>query len=277
MAKHCSICGKQIKMMELYSRIKDGYICEACCNDCGYPIPSSSNTKILAEMTREELMPVSSQPKELVIDPLKSADEQLNELIVQDPHITLKRGEVCLYQGTAAALHMKSVSVGSKSGLGGFSFHVAKGVTFHTGGGSTKNVRQNVLEKYSGEFFVTNLRLVLLTAKYGFDLSVQKINQFATMADGFTLYAGAKSYAVETKEAERISTILQLLNQSYLDKEERIENEKKALPKKTPSTKKNAEEASDPYEELKKLKELLDMGIVTEEEFTAKKKQLLGI
>ena len=35
--------------------------------------------------------------------------------------------------------------------------------------------------------------------------------------------------------------------------------------------------AMDPYEELKKLKELLDMGIVTEEEFNAKKKQLLGL
>ena len=35
--------------------------------------------------------------------------------------------------------------------------------------------------------------------------------------------------------------------------------------------------AMDPYEELKKLKELLDMGIVTEEEFNAKKKQLLDL
>ena len=34
---------------------------------------------------------------------------------------------------------------------------------------------------------------------------------------------------------------------------------------------------SDPYEELKKLKELLDLGIVTEEEFEAKKKQLLDL
>ena len=35
--------------------------------------------------------------------------------------------------------------------------------------------------------------------------------------------------------------------------------------------------ASDPYEELKKLKELLDLGIVTEEEFETKKKQLLDL
>ena len=34
---------------------------------------------------------------------------------------------------------------------------------------------------------------------------------------------------------------------------------------------------ADPYEELKRLKELLDLGIVTEEEFETKKKQLLDL
>lgn len=35
--------------------------------------------------------------------------------------------------------------------------------------------------------------------------------------------------------------------------------------------------ATDPYEDLKKLKELLDMGIVTQEEFDKKKKEILGL
>ena len=34
---------------------------------------------------------------------------------------------------------------------------------------------------------------------------------------------------------------------------------------------------SDPYEEMKKLKELLDLGIITQEEFDTKKKQLLDL
>lgn len=34
---------------------------------------------------------------------------------------------------------------------------------------------------------------------------------------------------------------------------------------------------SDPYEELKKLKELLDLNIITQEEFDAKKKKLLDL
>jgi len=38
-----------------------------------------------------------------------------------------------------------------------------------------------------------------------------------------------------------------------------------------------AAHAASAMDELKKLKELLDMGIVTQEEFEAKKKQLLGL
>jgi predicted Zn-dependent peptidase len=37
------------------------------------------------------------------------------------------------------------------------------------------------------------------------------------------------------------------------------------------------QQANSPAEELKKFKELLDMGIITQEEFDTKKKQLLGL
>lgn len=36
-------------------------------------------------------------------------------------------------------------------------------------------------------------------------------------------------------------------------------------------------QVASPYDELKKVKELLDMGIITQEDFDAKKKQLLGL
>ena len=41
--------------------------------------------------------------------------------------------------------------------------------------------------------------------------------------------------------------------------------------------KKLLKKKNDPYEELKKLKELLDMGIINEEEFESKKKELLNL
>lgn len=33
----------------------------------------------------------------------------------------------------------------------------------------------------------------------------------------------------------------------------------------------------DPFEEMKKMKEMLDMGIISQEEFDEKKKELLGL
>lgn len=43
------------------------------------------------------------------------------------------------------------------------------------------------------------------------------------------------------------------------------------------SVQKNDNTINDPYEEIKKAKELLDMGILTQEEFDKKKKKLLGL
>ena len=43
------------------------------------------------------------------------------------------------------------------------------------------------------------------------------------------------------------------------------------------SVQKNDNTINDPYENLKKLKELLDMDIITQEEFDKKKKELLGL
>lgn len=50
-----------------------------------------------------------------------------------------------------------------------------------------------------------------------------------------------------------------------------------SLTAKNPQSTKEAAIALDPYEEMKKLKELLDLGIVTHEEFEQKKKQLLNL
>ncbi len=61
---------------------------------------------------------------------------------------------------------------------------------------------------------------------------------------------------------------------SYIDSEIRrftFEHELQISPNNTLTA------INDPYEEIKKAKELLDMGILTQEEFDAKKKELLGL
>ena len=56
-----------------------------------------------------------------------------------------------------------------------------------------------------------------------------------------------------------------------------IENLKKDFNKSTTSTTKQEKDMYDVADEIRELKDLLDDGILTQEEFDAKKKQLLGI
>ena len=67
---------------------------------------------------------------------------------------------------------------------------------------------------------------------------------------------------------------IKLMEDIYNYIENRIVEEKKA--KRAPAST-IVQQATSPAEELKKMKELLDMGIITQEEFDAKKKQLLGL
>lgn len=73
--------------------------------------------------------------------------------------------------------------------------------------------------------------------------------------------------AVDRTQAQNI------YNETYriYDLLKRKEERKQYAPPRTEKVK------EDPYEQLKKLKELLDMGILTQDEFDAKKKQILNI
>ena len=66
---------------------------------------------------------------------------------------------------------------------------------------------------------------------------------------------------------ELVSAVLPRLNELVMGKKAETA---------APTVVNNIQQAS-PAEELKKFKELLDMGVITQEEFDAKKKQLLGL
>lgn len=80
--------------------------------------------------------------------------------------------------------------------------------------------------------------------------------------NGKSLLKTSDDFAVIYRDAQHILSLLQLICDSSAD-EPVLEN-------KTSSS-------LDPYEELKKLKELLDLGTVTQEEFDQKKKKLLDL
>lgn len=188
------------------------------------------------------------------------------DMLVENPGINLMPGEYCYYCKDATAVHQKNVVVGRTGTGAGMSFRVAKGVSFRTGGGASQNVRGNVNEYYDGILYITNLRMILHSSKYGFDLYISKISSVVYEINGFEVYSGNKCYSVMTNDVENISALIDLMNEHGVFVDEQWYRHNTDIPS-----------GKDKVQEIREFKKLLDDGIITEEEFDAKKKQMLGL
>lgn len=192
-----------------------------------------------------------------------TSEDTLNILAIPNPSISLEENENCYYIGEASAMHQKNIVTGHINRGTGGSVRIAKGLSVRVGGGASQTIRENVNEYYEGMLYITNYRIILLAPKYGFDLPVAKITQLIYMNDGLQIYSEAKSYSVSTNDVFKIREIIEFLNGQNAFKE-----------RKKQSTQKSKVSEAD---EIMKFKKLLDDGVITQEEFDAKKKQILGL
>ena len=160
---------------------------------------------------------VEQNPLHMQISP----EEKLQRLIVEAPHISLNEGEVCYYCNTASAIHQKNVVTGRTSGGAGVSFRVAKGVSIRTGGGNSQVIRENVNEYFEGTLYITNIRIILLAPKHGFDLYISKITQLLYKDFGLEIFSGSKCYQVLTADRDNIQELVELMNSQRVFKNEK--------------------------------------------------------
>ena len=210
-------------------------------------------------------------------DNFTSASEIFSTFIVPNPPIVLKPDEYCIYVGEACGGKIKIITTGYIGKSKGYSVRLMKGLTYHSGNSGGQAVRNQVLDSsLPGTFVITNLRFILMTPTCGFEVPVEKIGNIDMDGNTIILYAGSKSHIVITDDIQRVSLMFNLLTETskeYSQQKQIEESMQKALPTKKSSNKK-VESAAD---EIWKFKQLADEGIITEEEFEMKKRQLLGL
>lgn len=209
-------------------------------------------------------------------DPTVNAMEAARRFAIANSPVALKPDEHCFYAGRACGGKVKTITTGYTGANKGYSLRLMKNLTYHSGGSASQAVRQKVLEtSEQGTFVITSNRFILLTMQYGFEIPAHKVSNIELHSDAITLYAGNKSHIVMTNDAKQIAFVVNLLSDATAEYERQ-----KAIEESTPKTTRARKSADAPMsgaDEIRKYRQLADEGIITEEEFEKKKRDILGL
>lgn len=257
--KVCCICGCSLGETRKHSPV--GEMCVDCWNPLKFKGVSTAKMKLYGIDSLRLIL-----KRELILKEDCTPGEKLEKLIVTEPSISLIDNETCYYEGDAVVYREKNIVTGRTGGNAGVNIRVAKGVSIYTGGGESQTIRENVRDCVSGKMYITNFRFVLLASKYGFEVFVPKMAKIEFQTDGFRIYSGSKCFCVLTNDSDVIRELVALMNECQIFKDEKAINKKRTN-----------QASKQEIDNLREYKKLLEEGIITQDEFEIKKKQLLNI
>ena len=184
--------------------------------------------------------------------------------------IVLKSWETWLYEQDATV--MKSKTIREMHWYSGFSTSIRIAKWFSYRVGTVKPITSSRTVQYAddhGKFVITSERIWFVWAKQNFLIPLAKIIQFNASNEGLFLMKEntTKLYHLQLQDYDVPLLILQNLYSKM--KEGNKETSVKQLT--------SASNSSNYMEELEKLAQLKDAGVITEKEFSEKKKKLLWI
>lgn len=246
----CSICEKE----KTSKKLSDGFVCSKCLDLCG----NNRNTfKKLQETTKNEILEEIEKEKQANLDIANFVETRgVGKLIKFDDnakkiifHKTLLR-KARIYN-YSEVLEYEILEDGNTITKGGLGSAIVGGALFGgigavvgglTGGKKVKEVVKSLKVKIVLDNKIVPAEYIeLLTTEF--------------KKDGFV-------YRVAKQQAEDIVAILASIV---------VENEKNQ------ANNSNVHNINDPITEVKRFKELLDNGIITQEEFEKKKNELLHL
>ncbi len=128
--------------------------------------------------------------------------EQKIELPVVDTPVFLDYGEVSVYHSQAIRQETKNRVIGRTGSYSGGTVRVAKGLSIHTGGSSSRPIYGDVSMQYPGEFIITNERIIFLSNQKGFEIKHQNITAATAYKDGFAFQSKNTSYVLLLPRAD---------------------------------------------------------------------------
>lgn len=258
--KTCMICGNEIGGLTGKMKLKDGYVCKSCFKGLGVTTKdimlASEKTMTLEEFRgylekRDDDLTYAEnfEPTDVIGGIAKFNDDEKVVLLSDGSHLKDKPSNYTRFD-YSQVVDYEVLENGSTIAKGGLGRAAVGGILFGGAGaivGAATRKQKSLCE---------SLQVKVTVKGYRDPAFFIKLITTPTKTDGFV-------YKAVTETAQKLASKLELI----------VEENKSS------NAQQNASTASspDPADQIRKFKALIDDGIISQEEFDQKKKQLLGI
>ena len=143
--------------------------------------------------------------------------EQLAQLIIKNPSLSLLNGEVCFYEGSAKS-YQKVTHLVQEKGKTKTSFFITPWISGIKRKKEPGAIHQETkTEYYKGKLYVTNMRVVFNCQVDAFNLMIPSITQISQFKDGMRVVSGEQSFDVMTSDIKNILNIIDLINKAQTE------------------------------------------------------------
>ena len=121
-----------------------------------------------------------------------------------------EKGEVCYWAAPATFVEEKTITTGYKTQSSGLSVGLAPGIRLHSGTSVSTPIKKTVTTSYFGRILITNMRLLYLAPKGGFDKSLKSISSISNDPYAIQLQIGDKVQRINTQKSIMACQIIRL-------------------------------------------------------------------
>lgn len=138
-----------------------------------------------------------------------------NPPILLNPGVILQKHEAAYWNNSAVLLEEKVVGRRYEGGSQGFSFRIAKGVSYRVGNHRGRMITDKTLVAVSGgELMITSKRILFKGSVKSFDIRLDKIMSTSFLDDGIVFTTGSreKPYTLRFNSADEIEVAKEIMS-----------------------------------------------------------------
>lgn len=138
--------------------------------------------------------------------------EQLVQMIIKNPSLKLKSGEVCFYEGKAKSYQQVTKTIKKPKTKTSFFWTPWVAGIKRKKEIEVKHVSDT--EYYKGTLYITNMRVVFNCQVDAFDLYIPSITKIEQHCDGIRVVSNNHFFDVMTKDVSNILNVIDTINKA---------------------------------------------------------------